>query len=80
MMKMTPSPPPPIPFLSLSLSLFLSFHRYQQLLKEKEELEEAFLTFRQEIRHSEKADVSKEMRVLKAVIGNLEVKGMTEHH
>ena len=52
--------------------LFCLF-RYDALLHEKEELEEAFESFRQEIMLTRDGTAAKETRLLKKVIRNLEV-------
>ena len=54
-----------------SLSLFLI--RYEAVLQEKEELEEAFESFKQEMMLTQEGAASKEIRILKKVIKNLEV-------
>ena len=56
-----PPPPPPSPC------------RYDALLQEKEELEEGFEAFRQEVVLTRQGNASKELRILKKVIKNLEV-------
>ena len=47
--------------------------RYDALLQEKEELEEAFESFKQEMMLTQEGAASKEIRILKKVIKNLEV-------
>ena len=47
--------------------------RYDALLQEKEELEEAFQSFKQEVMLTREGNASKEIRILKKVIRNLEV-------
>ena len=54
-------------------SLSLSFIRYEAVLQEKEELEEAFESFKQEMMLTQEGVASKEIRILKKVIKNLEV-------
>ena len=46
---------------------------YDALLREKENLEEAFEAFRQEVMITRQGNASKELRILKKVIKNLEV-------
>ena len=53
--------------------LSLSFIRYEAVLQEKEELEEAFESFKQEMMLTQEGAASKEIRILKKVIKNLEV-------
>ena len=43
-------------------------------MQEKEELEEAFETFKQEVTHTREGNASKEIRILKKVIKNLEAR------
>ncbi len=57
----------------LHVSLSLSCIRYDALLQEKEELEEAFESFKQEMLLTQEGAASKEIRILKKVIKNLEV-------
>ena len=57
---------------SLPLSLLPS-SSYDALLQEKEDLEEAFEAFRQEVTLTRQGNASKELRILKKVIKNLEV-------
>ena len=47
--------------------------RYDALLQEKEEVEEAFESFKQDVMLTREGNASKEIRVLKKVIKNLEV-------
>ena len=47
--------------------------RYDALLQEKEELEEAFESFKQEMMLTQEGAASKEIKILKKVIKNLEV-------
>lgn len=49
------------------------FNSYDALLQEKEQLEEAFEEFKCQVVHSQDRKGSKEIRVLKKVIKNLEV-------
>ena len=55
------------------MSLCISYFRYDALLQEKEELEEAFESFKQEMMLTQEGAASKEIRILKKVIKNLEV-------
>ena len=55
------------------LTVSLHFPRYDALLQEKEEVEEAFESFKQEVMLTREGNASKEIRVLKKVIKNLEV-------
>ena len=50
------------------------FYRYDELLREKEELEAAYGKFQLEVKHSQTGNATKEIRVLKKVIHNLEVR------
>ena len=47
--------------------------RLDNLLNEKENLQREYNAFQREVKHSSVADTSKEIRVLKKVIKNLEV-------
>lgn len=47
--------------------------RFESLAHEKEELEEAFEMFKQDIALTTKGTTSKEMKILKNVVKNLEV-------
>ena len=55
------------------LTVSLPLPRYDALLQEKEEVEEAFESFKQEVMLTREGNASKEIRVLKKVIKNLEV-------
>ena len=59
----------------MGVSLFSPYRpsRYDALLQEKEELEATFDTYRREVMHTREGNASKEIRVLKKVIKNLEV-------
>ena len=50
-------------------------YRYDALLQEKEELEEVFESFKQDIMLTQEGAACKEIRILKKVIKNLEVRG-----
>ena len=52
-----------------------SFFRYDALLREKEEQEEAFESFKHDVMLTQQGAASKEIRMLKKVIKNLEVRG-----
>lgn len=57
--------------------------RYDKLKEEKEEIEEAFIEYRREIERTSKADITKEIKVLKKIIKNLEqelLKEKSKHH
>ena len=51
----------------------MRFNSYDALLQEKEQLEEAFEDLKSQVVHSQDRKGSKEIRVLKKVIKNLEV-------
>lgn len=51
---------------------FVGIQDYDTLLQEKEQLEEAFEDFKCQVVHSEDRKGSKEIRILKKVIKNLE--------
>ncbi|EDV23658.1 uncharacterized protein TRIADDRAFT_57087 [Trichoplax adhaerens] len=54
-----------------------------KLKQEKEEIEEAFIEYRREIESTSKADITKEIKVLKKIIKNLEqelLKEKSRHH
>lgn len=57
-------------------------HRYRALRREKEELEEAFLQYRRELKQTSEGQAIKEIRILKSVVKNLEeelLKEKTKH-
>ena len=60
-------------FVQILILLSVSCFRYDALLQEKEELEEAFESFKQEMMLTQEGAASKEIRILKKVIKNLEV-------
>ena len=49
-----------------------SSHRYEQLLAEKEDLEEEYMQFRRQVGNTREGSAAKEIRILKDVIKNLE--------
>ena len=51
--------------------------RYDALLQEKEELEEEFESFKQDMMLTQQGAANKEIRILKKVIKNLEVRKRT---
>ena len=57
------------PFYILLCFLIIS---YEDLLQEKQNLEDAFLNFRREVKNTTKGSAVKEIRVLKNVVRNLE--------
>ena len=59
--------------MSCQVNSHISFPRYDALLQEKEEVEEAFESFKQDVMLTREGNASKEIRVLKKVIKNLEV-------
>ena len=61
--------------MTVLLEIFAKTHHnsYDALLQEKEQLEEAFEDFKCQVVHSQDRKGSKEIRVLKKVIKNLEV-------
>ena len=59
--------------LQISTQLSVSCFRYDALLQEKEELEETFESFKQGMMLTQEGAASKEIRILKKVIRNLEV-------
>lgn len=66
-------------FLALTIffNLFIYFlfsSRNDKLTKEKMEIEKKFETFQREVKHTSKANTAKEIRVLKKVVQNLEVR------
>ena len=56
-----------------SCSCFLITFSYDELLREKEELDVAFERFQLDVKHTQTGNAAKEIRVLKKVINNLEV-------
>ena len=60
--------------MTVLLELLLRFNSYDALLQEKEQLEEAFEDYKSQVVHSQDRKGSKEIRVLKKVIKNLEVR------
>ena len=57
--------------------LHLNFS-YEDLLQEKQNLEDAFLNFRREVKNTTKGSAVKEVRVLKNVVRNLEEELLNE--
>ena len=53
--------------------MIICFYRYDSLLVEKEELENAYEELQQEIEEGRVGDGDKQIRALKRVINNLEV-------
>lgn len=67
----------------LNTALDFILIRYDKLKEEKEEIEEAFIEYRREIERTAKADITKEIKVLKKIIKNLEqelLKEKSKHH
>ncbi|XP_070569461.1 centrosomal protein CCDC61-like [Ptychodera flava] len=51
---------------------------YEKLLKQKDEIESAFMQYRREIKNTNKGTAAKEVRIMKNIVRNLEEELMTE--
>lgn len=64
---------PKYELLMVNVFEFVSVFRVENAIGERDEIQAQFEIFKREIKHAEKANTAKEIRVLKKVVQNLEV-------